>query len=93
MLITRFSLLFHFVAASFLPSQHSKATSSLPSISELLFPRTAGMFGKAAAREAAASRQGSLTGLGTAITFMRSDGLIIKIWILIWSLSEEVRHL
>lgn len=58
------------------------------------------MFGKAAAaaaREAVAGRQqgrrGSLTRLGTAITFMRGDGLIIKIWILIWSLSGEVRRL
>lgn len=57
------------------------------------------MFGKAAAaaREAVAGRQqgrrGSLTRLGTAITFMRGDGLIIKIWLLIWSLSGEVRRL
>lgn len=33
--------------------KHSRSTSCLPSISELPFPRTAGMFGKAAAREAA----------------------------------------
>lgn len=38
-------------------------------------------------------RRGSLTRLGTAITFMRGDGLIIKICCLIWSLSGEVWRL